>query len=238
MTFFEHLNTLRRHLWLSVLVALAGFVVCLFFFEYLIGILTAPLAAASGVTGGELYLTTVYEGFLARIKISLIAGVVLTLPFHISNALVFIFPALTAREKRILTVVVIAGFILIVGSLYYGYTFLIPFSVQFLTGERIITEGASFLLGFTRNIFYIVQVFAAMIVIFQLPLLMILLISLRIVSVKSALRGGRYVVVAAFILSAVLTPPDIVSQVMTALPLIVLYYLGLLAAGIFRLGER
>ena len=238
MTFFDHLTTLRRHLWFSVAIALAGFVVSLFFFEYLIEMLTAPLAAAAEVTGGELYLTTVYEGFLARIRISLIAGVVLTLPFHISNALIFIFPALTSREKRIITVVVLAGFVLIVGSLYYGYTFLIPFSVQFLTGERVITEGASFLLGFTRNVFYIVQVFAAVIVIFQLPLLMILLISLRIVSVKSALRGGRYVVLAAFILSAILTPPDVVSQVMTALPLIALYYIGLLAAGIFRLGER
>jgi sec-independent protein translocase protein TatC len=238
MTFFDHLNSLRRHLWISVAAALAGFAVSLFFFDDLIGILTAPLSAAAESTGGQLYLTTVYEGFLARIKISLIAGIVLTLPVHIYNALVFVFPALTPREKRIVSIVVISGFIFIVASLYYGYIFLIPFSVKFLTGDRIITEGASFLLGFTKNIFYIVQVFTALIVIFQLPLLMLLLISLRIVSVKTAFRGGRYIIVAAFILSAVLTPPDIVSQIMTALPLIFLYYIGLLTAGLFRLGER
>jgi sec-independent protein translocase protein TatC len=75
-------------------------------------------------------------------------------------------------------------------------------------------------------------------VIFQLPLLLILLISLKVVSVESAFKYGRVVIVAAFILSAVLTPPDIVSQIMTALPLIFLYYTALLAAKIFRLGER
>jgi len=238
MTFFDHLDTLRRHLWFSAVVALLGFAGSMVVFDNLIEILTAPLAAAADVTGGELYLTTVYEGFLARIKISLVAGLVLTLPIHIPNALFFIFPALSSREKRIVVIAVVVGFLLIAGSLYYGYTVLIPFSVQFLTGERIITEGASFLLGFTKNIFYIVQLLAAVIVIFQLPLVMVLLISLEVVSVRSALRGGRYVAVAAFIVSAVLTPPDVVSQVMTALPLILLYYVGVLAAGLFRLGGR
>jgi sec-independent protein translocase protein TatC len=238
MTFFDHLNTLRKHLWFSVVVVLLGFGVSMYFYDQLVAILTSPLAASAGNTGGELYLTTVYEGFLARIKISFIAGFVLTLPLHINNLLVFIFPALTSREKRIASIVVFSGFFLIVLSLYYGYRFLIPISIRFLTGSSFIVEGTSYLLGFTRNIFYIVQFFAAVIVIFQLPLLMILLISLNLISVQSAFKGGRYVIVAAMVLSAILTPPDGVSQVMTALPLVFLYYLALLVARIFRLGVR
>lgn len=202
----------------------------MFFYEQLVGILTSPLAASAGDTGGALYLTTVYEGFLARIKISLIAGFVHTLPLHINNLLVVIFPALTSREKRIASIVVFSGFVLTVLSLYYGY--------RFLTGSSFVVEGTSYLLGFTRNIFYIVQFFTAVIMIFQLPLLMIPLISLNLISVKSAFKGGRYVIVAAMVLSAILTPPDVVSQVMITLPLVLLYYLGLLVARIFRLGGR
>ena len=175
---------------------------------------------------------------LARIKVSLVSGLVFTLPVHISNLLFFIFPALSSREKRVASVVVFAGFALVVFSLYYGYLYLIPYSVQFLTTGGIVAEGTSFLLGFTKNVFYIVQIFVALIVIFQLPLLMFLLISLRVITVSAALKGGRYVVVGAFILSAILTPPDIVSQVMTALPLILLYYLVLLVARVFRMGEK
>ena len=238
MTYFGHLNELRKHLWFSVGMLLVGFTVSLIFFNDIIAVLTAPLVAAADQTGGELYLTTIYESLLARIKVSLVSGLVFTLPLHISNLLFFIFPALTSREKRIASVVVFAGFALVVFSVYYGYLYLIPYSIRFLTGGDIVAEGTSFLLGFTKNVFYIVQIFVALIVIFQLPLLMILLISLKVITVRAAFQGGRYVVVGAFILSAVLTPPDIVSQVMTALPLIFLYYMGLLVARVFRVGER
>ena len=237
MTFFEHLNTLRKHLWVSVILFLIGFGLSIYFYDIIIEALTVPLEAAAEQTGSQLYLTTVYEGFLARIKISLISGLVITLPFHIINLLTFIFPALTIKEKRITTVTLVCGFILILLSLYYGYKFLIPFSIRFLTGSSFMIKDTSFLLGFTTNAFYLIQFFAAVIVVFQLPLILILLIILKIISVRTAFTNGRYVVVASFILSAVLTPPDIVSQIMTALPLILLYYLALATAKVFRLGE-
>ncbi len=238
MTYFGHLNVLRKHLWFSVVVLLIGFSVSLIFFNDIIAVLTAPLAAVAEQTGEELYLTTIYESLLTRIRVSLVTGLVFTLPAHISNLLFFIFPALTSREKRIAAAVVVAGFVLVVFSLYYGYLYLIPFSIRFLTSGDIVAEGTSFLLGFTKNVMYIIQIFVALIVIFQLPLVMILLISLRVITVSAAFKGGRYVVVGAFVLSAILTPPDMVSQVMTALPLILLYYVGLLVARVFVRGAR
>lgn len=236
MTFFDHLNTLRRHLWFSVIVFLAGFGFSVYFFDFFINLLMHPLDSAAATTGGRLYMTAVYEGFLTRLKVSMITGLILSLPVHTVNFLLFLFPALTRKEKKLVSIVITAGFILIIISLYYGYRFLIPFSIGFLTGEGFMIEGTAFLLGFTKNIFYLIQFFMALVVIFQLPLLMILLISLKLVSVSSAFKNGRYVIVAAFVLSAVLTPPDVISQVMTALPLIFLYYLALLTAKILRLG--
>jgi sec-independent protein translocase protein TatC len=235
MTFFDHLNTLRRHLWFSVIIFILGFGLSLYLYKNIINLLTAPLESTES---SSLYMTTVYEGFLARIRVSLIAGFIITMPVHIINLLIFIFPALRPKEKRTIIAIVLIGFVLTMISLYYAYSFLIPFSIQFLTGSSFMVKGTSFLLSFTKNVFYLVQFFAAVVVIFQLPLLLILLISLKVVSVESAFKYGRFVIVAAFILSAILTPPDIVSQIMTALPLIFLYYTALLAAKIFRLGER
>jgi sec-independent protein translocase protein TatC len=237
MTFFEHLDSLRKQLWLSVIILLLGFGISLYFYNIIIELLTAPLKAAVEYTGSRLYLTTVYEGFMARIKIALISGLVLTLPLHLINLLTFIFPALTSRERKITAGVLTAGFVISILSLYYGYRYLIPFSINFLTGTGFSVGGTSFLLGFTKNIFYLIQFFTAVVIIFQLPLILILLISLRVITISSAFKSGRYIIVAAFILSAILTPPDIVSQIMTALPLILLYYLSLMIAKILRLGE-
>ena len=197
-----------------------------------------PLKSSLSGTDSRLYLTAVYEGLLTKIRIAFNAGIFLTLPVHIINLLMFLFPAFTSREKKLAAFAVFSGFLLTAAALVYGYKYLIPLSITFMTGSRMVTEGTFFLLKFTDNIFYLIQFVTALVVIFQLPVLVILLAGLNIISVKSAFLSGRYVILAAFILSAVLTPPDYVSQIMTALPLILLYYLSLLTAWIIYPGRR
>ena len=238
MTFFEHANILRKHLWFSVIIIIIGFTVSLVFYDHLITILITPLKSASTDFDSRLYLTTVYEGLMARIRISLTAGIFLTLPVHIINFMIFLFPALTVKEKKTAASVIASGFILTLVSLIYSFRYLVPFSIAYMTGSGMVTEGTSFLLGFTGNIFYLIQFITAVVVIFQIPLIVFLLISLKIISVKSAFTSGRYMILSAFVLSAVLTPPDYVSQIMTAVPLIFLYYLSLLIAKLLHLGAR
>ena len=238
MTFFDHVNVLRKHLWFSVIVTVLGFAFSLFIYDYLIRILLIPLKASLPGTEGRFYLTTVYEGLMTKFRIAFNTGIFITFPLHIINLLVFLFPALSSGEKRIASLSVVSGFLLTAAGLVYGYRYLIPLSVTFMTGSSIVTEGTSFLLRFSDNIFYLIQFVTAVIVIFQLPILIILLTGLNILSVRSAFRAGRLIILFSFILSAVLTPPDYVSQIMTALPLILLYYLSLLTAWIIFPGRR
>ena len=238
MTFFEHADILRKHLWFSVIIILIGFTVSLVFYDRLISVILMPLKSASTGFDSRLYLTTVYEGLMTRIRISFTAGIFLTLPVHVLNFMIFLFPALTVKEKKTAAAVIITGFILTLVSLTYSFRYLVPFSIAYMTGSRMVTEGTSFLLGFTGNIFYLIQFITAVVVIFQIPLIVFLLISLKIISVKSAFLSGRYMILSAFVLSAVLTPPDYVSQIMTAIPLIFLYYLSLLIAKLLHLGVR
>ena len=238
MTFFDHVNVLRKHLWASVSVIILGFALSFIFYDYLIEILLIPLESSLSGADSRLYITAVYEGILTKFRISFSAGIFLTLPFHIINFLLFLIPALTRREKKIAAASILSVFILTVAALVYGYRYLIPLSIAFMTGSSIVTEGTFFLLRFSDNIFYLIQFITALVVVFQLPLLVILLTGLNIMSVKSAFRSGKYMILAAFILSAILTPPDYVSQVMTALPLILLYYLSLLTAWIIYPGRR
>ena len=239
MTLFEHLSELRKKLIISIVAALAGSIISFFFFQYILDALLKPF---SGIDTGRmqdlLFINTIFEGFFTKIKLSTLSGIVISFPVHLFNAVTFIFPGLHRREKRITIIALTVSFILIVFSFYYSYFNIIPVSVRFLTSRNFIPDQVGLLLNYNKNIYYVIQFLFITLVIFQVPVVLEILLILKVISRKQLLKSCKYIIIAIVIFSALLTPPDFVSQVALATPLIGLFFLTILIAHIFKFGER
>ncbi len=237
MPLLEHIRELRRRL----LISLVFFAVCsfaaFFAFEGIVEVFLKQYAGIPSAGGANLYMTTIFEGFSVRVKLSFLAGLIFSLPVHFYNAVRFIFPGLLPREKRIFVVSLFASFILIAVSAYFSYFKLIPFSISFLTNKSFIPGDVGLLLNYGRNIFYVFSFILWSVVAFQSPIVLMVLMALGLVKRKTVFRLSRYVIVGIFVVAAAITPPDFISQLAVALPLVLLYFLAILLARILRLGE-
>ena len=243
MPFLQHAAELRRRLLISLLAALAAAIVCYTFYESVLAVLLRPLDAVPDVAAAEgadayLFINTIFEGFLVRVKVALIAGVVLSLPVHFYNVIRFIFPGLTLRERRAISGALAASFVLLLVGFLYSYYSVIPLSVRFLVSSGFTPPGVGLLLNFGRNVFFVFQFLLVFLVVFQVPILLVVLMMTGAVTRRALLRASRYAVVLIFALSAVVTPPDVVSQVSLAVPMVGMFFLSILVAKLFGFGAE
>lgn len=245
MPFLEHATEMRRRLIFSLSSVVVAGIFCYLIYEPVLALLLRPLSFIADSnsdamvdTVGEtyLYINTIFEGFLVRVKVSLIAGAIVSLPVHICNLMSFIFPGLTRIEKRAVFATIAASFVLLLLGFFYSYYSVIPLSVQFLVSAGFIPTGVGLLLNFQRNVFFVFQFLVIFLIVFQTPILLIILMMTGIVTRKQLLRISRYAVVFIFALSAVVTPPDVVSQISLAIPMIGMFFLSILVAKILKLG--
>jgi sec-independent protein translocase protein TatC len=239
MTFLEHAAELRRRLISSVIAVLGGSIVCFIFYDPIIEFLQSPLESVMKTENGAfLFVGTVFEAFIVKFKLSIYSGVVSTTPIHLFNIAAFVFPGLRLREKRIVAWSLAASAVLAATGFYFGYYHIIPAMIELLTSSSFLPGRVEFLLGFEKNIIFVVGFLFAVLIVFQLPLLLLILLALNILSRRAVLRSSRFVVVGIFVLAAIVTPsPDMISQLMLALPLIALFFLAILAAKILHLGD-
>ena len=146
-------------------------------------------------------------------------------------------PPAPAREKKVILIAVSVSFCLIVFSFYYGYFNVIPISIGFLSSSGFIPEDVGLLLNYGKNIFVIFQFLMITVILFQLPIILEILMIMNVLSRKTLLKASRFIVIGIFVLSAIVTPPDFVSQISIALPLIGLFFLTILIARIFNFGK-
>jgi len=239
MSFLDHLRELRRRIIVSMIAVLCAAVVSYIFFDYIVAFLFKPFREieALSIRDEILFINTIFEGFLVRLKVAILAGVVFSLPVHVFNIIKFVIPGLTARERKVVLIALIVSFCLIVSSFYYGYFNVIPISIGFLSSSGFIPEDVGLLLNYGKNIFVIFQFLMITVILFQLPIILELLMIMNVLSRRSLLKASRFVVVGIFVLSAIVTPPDFVSQISIALPLIGLFFLTILIARIFNFGK-
>lgn len=230
MPFFEHVRELRRRLIISVIGLAVGFVIAFAVYDYYIQILIEPFDE-------RLYATRIEQAFLMKIKISAYVGIIFSFPIHIYNIVAFILPALTRKERKYMIGLLSGSFVLLVIGGYLGYFQILPLSLKFLKSDALIPANVDTWLSFQDSLLFIFQLMLAFVALFQLPLVLLFLMAMNIVRRAQLFRSGRYVIVAIFITAALLTPPDVVSQIGLGLPLIVLYYVTILIAKIFRFGE-
>ena len=230
-TFLQHLGELRRRVFICVVAVLVGSAASFVFFEQLIEILVQPARDLNLGTGGDLIYTEVTELLTTAIKVSIVAGLVLASPVIIYQAVMFVAPGLTGREKRYLFGFMPAVISAFAGGVAFAYFVLTPPALHFL-----LTFGGDVavpLIRVSNIVNLMIRLLFWMGLAFETPLVMYLLAQLGIVSAQSLSRFRRYWVVVAFILAAIITPTvDPFNQALVAGPLLVLYEVGILLARI------
>jgi sec-independent protein translocase protein TatC len=236
-TLMDHIRELRRRVMWSAAAVLIGTIGCYWYYEAIVAVLMKPFYTAN-VGVSELYINSLFEGFATKIRFSVVAGVMITVPIHAYHLIRFVLPGLSASEQRVLGWAILASAILSLISLYLGYFYFIPSAIDALIGKEFIPNGVGLLLNFNQNIFYVINFLLYGMLTFQLPIFLEILLYLNILSRKTLLRHSRMVIVIIFIIAAIVTPtPDIINQLFIAVPLLVFYFLTLLIAYIFKFGE-
>lgn len=237
MPLIDHIRELRG----LILLSLSGFIVCFvvsfIFSKSIIGLFTRQFSEVSSAVSNTLVVQTIIEGFSAQLKVAVYAGFIFSFPLHVANFLRFVFPVLEARKRRIILVFLVVSLVLVVFGAYVAYFRIVPLAIGFLTNPYFVPKGVGYLLNYQSNIFYVFSFILWSVVAFQLPLVMELLLIFGVLKRKAVFKASRFVIVGIFILSAIITPPDFISQLGIALPMVLLYYLALLIAKIFKFGE-
>jgi len=228
--FTAHLEELRGRL-ISCFVAVGiGFALSYGFKERLFQILTQPLITVMK-QGETLIYTGLPEAFFTFLKVSFLAGLMLASPVIIYQFWMFIAPGLYDREKRLLVPIVFLSTLFFVGGALFGYFIVFPYGFDFFLGFA--TETIRPMPSMKEYLSFSAKLLLAFGLVFELPLVITFLAKLGIVTVPFLKKNRKYALLLFFVGAAILTPPDVVTQIMMALPLMVLYEISIVGARIF-----
>ena len=228
--FTEHLEELRKRLIVCFIAVGVGFVLSYGFKEKLFQILTRPLIRVMQ-TGDKLIFTGLPEAFFTYLKVAFLCGIILAAPVIFYQFWMFVAPGLYEKEKRFMVPIVVLSTVFFVGGAFFGYFIVFPYGFKFFLGfaSEIIQPLPSMreYLGFASKLLL------AFGVVFELPLIITFLAKLGMVSVSFLKKNRKYALLLFFVGAAILTPPDVVTQIMMALPLLLLYEISIIGARIF-----
>ena len=225
--FLSHLIELRTRL-IRALTAVGIILLGLLpFSNKLYTLLALPLLRRLPV-GAHMIATEVTTPFFVPMKVSMMAALMIALPYVLYQAWAFVAPALYSHEKRLVLPLVISSTLLFYCGMAFAYFLVFPVVFGFITG--VAPEGVSVMTDIDKYLGFVLTMFLAFGVTFEVPVAVVVLVRLGVVTVQTLRNIRRYVVVGAFVIGAVFTPPDVVSQSLLALPLWLLYEVGILAA--------
>ena len=236
-TFISHLVELRSRLLRAAMAVLAIFVV-LFIYpgpSTIYDVLAQPMLA-SLPAGTRMIATGVITPFMVPIKVTMLAAFVLALPVVLYQAWAFIAPGLYKHEQRLALPLIASSTVLFLLGMAFCYFFVFRTVFHFIAGFA--PESITPAPDIEAYVSFVLTMFVAFGVTFEVPVAVILLVMSGMVSVEKLRSARGYVVVGAFIIAAVVTPPDVVSQFMLAVPLCLLFEVGLLLAGTLKKRNR
>ena len=218
MTLIEHLTELRTRLIRSLLAIALGFIITYSFSLKIFEVLKKPV--------GDLVFLSPTEAFFTRLKVSFFAGFLLALPYILWETWGFVSIALKKHERKytILFVVFALIFFILGGS--FGFFVILPLGLRFLLGYGL--PGVSPMLSVGKYTSFVIAVILVFGTVFEMPLFFLFLAKLGVVTPRFMSKNRPYIVLIIFILAALLTPPDVVTQVLLALPMLVLYEISLI----------
>lgn len=245
MSFWSHLDELRKRIARSLILIAAGFAACFSFSEDILRVLLWPmntklelhrvypyLTITPNAVQQKLHFATLIEPFWAHLKISLIAGIMLVFPLVMYQVWKFISPGLHANERKYVGVFVFFSTAFFGLGVLFCYFLLLPFAIPFLMTYK--TENLTAIIRIGDYIDFVLKFLLASGVVFELPLVIVLLTRMGVVSPDTLAKHRKFAVLGAFVIGAILTPtPDIFNQTILTVPIYLLYELGILASRVF-----
>jgi len=227
----SHLQELRKRLILSFIAIGVGFALCYTFADSIFNILAAPLMKVMP-KGGSLIFISVAEAFFTYMKVAFIAGIILTSPFILYQIWAFIAPGLYQKEKKYVIPFVLGGSFFFALGVLFAYYVAIPVGFRFLLGYA--TDFIKPMPSMKEYLSFSIKFLLAFGLVFEFPVVLVLLAKIGIIDAKMLARQRKYAILLIFIFAAAVTPsPDLISQVLMALPLMGLYELSILLSKIF-----
>jgi sec-independent protein translocase protein TatC len=232
MTFLDHLEEFRRTVIKSFVAVIIGTAICLTFSAQIFRLLQAPLQNILP-TNSHFITTTPFESYAAYLKVAFVFGILLSSPFIFFMIWSFIRPGLKKEERRGVMPLALSCSFLFVGGALFGYFFVFPagfqFAVDILKGSNIV-----FMPRMSDYLSFSLRMLLAFGLIFELPLFLLLLGKFGIVDATKLRKSRKYMIVLIFLVAGILTPgPDVLSQVLMAAPLLVLFEVGIILVKIF-----
>ena len=224
----EHLIELRRRLLWCLGALILAFAICLYFAKPIFAVLVQPLLQAGK---GRLIFTDIFEAFFVQVKVALFAALLVCFPVFATQLWKFVAPGLYAREKGALLPFLLLTPVFFGGGVAFAYFLAMPWALHFLLGFEGDVGGVQqeALPGVGNYLSFSTRFLFGFGVAFLLPILLMILERAGLVTRQQLARSRRYAIVGAAVVSAVLTPPDVVSQLMLLVPLYALYELAILA---------
>jgi sec-independent protein translocase protein TatC len=230
--FLSHLEELRKRLIICAIAIGIGFVISYIFSKQLFSFLILPLTKVLPADS-RLIFTNLPEMFIAYIKVALIAGIILAIPVIFYELWMFLAPALYQKEKRYFIPFVLFSSILFVAGSLFGYSVVFPYGFKFFISFA--TEDIQALPSVKQYFSFAIRLLLAFGLVFELPVVVFFLTKIGLITPDSMKRFRKFAILSSFILSAILTPPDVATQIMMALPIIILYELSIIISkGIYR----
>lgn len=227
-SFIAHLVELRKRL-LNAIVAVLLVFFCLFpFAGKLYSLLAQPLLAKLP-KGGQMIATEVTTPFLVPLKVALMAAFLIALPYIMYQLWRFVAPGLYAHEKRLVAPLIFASSTLFYCGMAFAYFVVFPVVFGFITANA--PQGVAVMTDIEKYLSFVLTMFIAFGITFQVPVAVVVLVRMGVVTTAKLKEVRPYVIVCAFVVGAIFTPPDVVSQFMLAMPLWLLYEAGIVVAG-------
>lgn len=230
MSFIKHLEELRRCFIIALIAVGAGFLICYGFREKIFYFLARPLIEVLP-EGGNLAMLNVSEGFFTYLKIAFYAGVFIASPVVFYEIWSFVSPGLYSKEKKAFVPFFFLSIVLFICGVTFGYIVVFPFGYKFLLNYARGQIVATLSIGWYTS--FAVKLLLAFGIIFQLPLVLFFLNLAGIVDKNALKRNRKYAFLGAFLVGAVLTPPDVITQTFMAVPLFFLYEMSIWLIAIF-----
>ncbi len=225
--FISHLIELRNRLLRIVVGFIIVFIAFFPFANQIYALLAAPMLSQLPV-GGQMIATAVTTPFFVPMKVAMMAAFLVSLPHTLYQIWAFIAPGLYAHEKKFMVPMILCSSLLFLAGMSFAFFLVFPVIFGFIVGAA--PEGVAVMTDIGEYLDFVLTLFFAFGIAFEVPIAVVMAVRFGWVSIAALKEARGYVIVGAFVIGAIFTPPDIISQFMLAVPIWLLYELGIMIA--------